>query len=37
VPHSNFLLTQEWVSKSAVGKLFRPAQFEEGHESEGAL
>jgi len=25
----------EWVNKSAVGKLFRPAQFEDGHESEG--
>jgi len=24
----------EWISKSAVGKLYRPAHFEEGHESE---
>ena len=26
---------KEWVAKPAVGKLFRPAQFEDGHESEG--
>jgi len=25
----------EWIARPAVGKLFRPAQFEDGHESEG--
>ncbi|KAF8505445.1 hypothetical protein F5888DRAFT_435313 [Russula emetica] len=24
----------EWITKSAVGKIYRPAHFEEGHESE---
>jgi hypothetical protein len=34
---SNTHCTKEWVAKPAVGKLFRPAQFENenGHESEG--
>ncbi|KAF8485091.1 hypothetical protein DFH94DRAFT_718238 [Russula ochroleuca] len=25
----------EWIGKTAVGKLYRPTQYEEGHESEG--
>jgi len=39
IEYGNHLLTnhwaKEWIAKPAVGKLFRPAQFEDGHESEG--